>query len=239
MPGILSKITERRLLLLEGKEELNLYCALLNHLGLCEKTDFREFPTPRGEEETFPTRSGPGVHAFSYGGKPERISAMLRGLKDLVGFDRVAVLAVLCDAEQGAANSEKAIQAALRAAGFPTPVRHSEWVSSHPEVGYLIHPPGETKGVLEDLCLQAVSGDKAVRCVDGYFSCLKALRMEHTSAALSKARARVFLASRQEPHVSVGVGAYKGYWNFDHPAWEPVKSFLREFWSRGGQAGQA
>ena len=41
-----------------------------------------------------------------------------------------------------------------------------------------------------------------------------------------KAFAHAFLATRPDPHVSVGVAARKGYWDLDRPALEGVRSFL-------------
>ena len=42
-----------------------------------------------------------------------------------------------------------------------------------------------------------------------------------------KARAHAFIATKPDPHVSVGVAARKKYWNLDHPALTPVCDFLR------------
>ena len=41
-----------------------------------------------------------------------------------------------------------------------------------------------------------------------------------------KARARAYLAMKPDQHVSVGVAARKGYWNFDHDAFDGVRGFL-------------
>ena len=41
-----------------------------------------------------------------------------------------------------------------------------------------------------------------------------------------KARAHAYLTTMPHPHASVGVAAQKGYWNFDHEAFEGVRRFL-------------
>lgn len=37
-----------------------------------------------------------------------------------------------------------------------------------------------------------------------------------------------YLATRDDPHVSVGVAARKGYWDLNHSALREVRSFLKE-----------
>jgi hypothetical protein len=40
-------------------------------------------------------------------------------------------------------------------------------------------------------------------------------------------KVHAFLASRYNPTLALGVAAEKGYWNLDHPAFDPLKAFLQ------------
>ena len=42
-----------------------------------------------------------------------------------------------------------------------------------------------------------------------------------------KARARAYLATKRDPHLSVGVAAKRGYWQLDHPVLQPLRGFLQ------------
>ena len=44
---------------------------------------------------------------------------------------------------------------------------------------------------------------------------------------MDKARVHAWLATRPEPHVSVGFAAQKGYWDLDHAAFAGVREFLK------------
>lgn len=80
--------------------------------------------------------------------------------------------------------------------------------------------------MLEDVCLESVSGDPVISCVEQYFSCLSDGDLPQPERP-SKEKARMFLATREPPEHQVGRAAEKGYWPFEHPAFATVKEFLR------------
>ena len=45
---------------------------------------------------------------------------------------------------------------------------------------------------------------------------------------MEKACAHVFIATKPQPHVSVGVAAKKGYLDLNHVQFADVRNFLRE-----------
>lgn len=89
----------------------------------------------------------------------------------------------------------------------------------------MILPKPNAHGMMEDLCLESVSQDPAMLCVDGYFECLHKHGIP-SSANISKARVHTFLASRQEAGLRLGEAAQKGYWPWNNEAFEQVKEFL-------------
>lgn len=46
---------------------------------------------------------------------------------------------------------------------------------------------------------------------------------------MSKANVLVYLASQLEPDKRLGESAQASYWNWDHPAFNSLKDFLRNF----------
>jgi hypothetical protein len=80
--------------------------------------------------------------------------------------------------------------------------------------------------MLETLCLQSVTDDPAVQCVDDFFRCLEREGLK-SPTNLAKARAHVFLASRPRPDLLVGQAAHAGYWRWDHAVFDQLKEFLR------------
>jgi hypothetical protein len=128
---------------------------------------------------------------------------------------------------------------ALRHAGLPVPeaaetfvvgdlTRDGEVIVRRVTVSVFIMPGQERPGALEDLCMEAVDEDPRIECVGRLFECLDERRIagppEHR---WGKARAHAFLATQEHPDVHVGLGAEKGYWPFDAPAFGPLKDFLR------------
>ena len=84
-------------------------------------------------------------------------------------------------------------------------------------------------GILEDLCLESVWEEPIFACVDRYMECcLLALPENERPRNPSKARVHTYLAARKEIANSLGVGAQKGYWDFDHVCFEDIKQFLRK-----------
>jgi hypothetical protein len=68
--------------------------------------------------------------------------------------------------------------------------------------------------------------DPAMICVDQYFDCLDQQLVDKPQK-LSKAKVRVFLSSREDPTLPLGISAKKGYWPLDSDAFADVRRFLK------------
>jgi hypothetical protein len=90
----------------------------------------------------------------------------------------------------------------------------------------MLMPKNNTPGMLEDLCLESVKTDPAFSCMENYFDCLKSKDLP-SPIEISKAKVRVFLASKKRPDLRLGEAAEKEYWPFDCDAFEELKAFLR------------
>jgi hypothetical protein len=98
-------------------------------------------------------------------------------------------------------------------------------MGQNPQVAVMILPDHSTPGMLEDLCLRAVSEDPAMHCVENYFDCLQVQGLQAPNAR-AKAHVQTFLASRDSPGLRLGEAAEAGYWPWGHEVFSPVKEFL-------------
>jgi len=195
-------IIKPNLVIGEGDDEKFLLEALLEHLEL------------------------KSVQAMGIGGK-NNLKENLKMLNDSPKFESVSSIAILRDADSNPKGAFQSVQSALRGADLPVPDRPLEWAGTKPRVKVMIIPEAERAGMLEDICLESVSANPAMECVERYFECLKARQIEIESSKISKAKAHAFLASKEDPDKRLGEAAKAGYWPFDDQAFEQLKNFLR------------
>ena len=196
----LEPITGPKVLIVEGEDEKRLFSELIAYLNL------------------------PDIEIRDIGGKT-KFRRNIRALAITSGFDMVASVGVIRDADDNPAGAFQSVCDALQDAGLARPTEPLQPVGDSPRITVMILPDGETSGMLEDLCLESVEEDPAMRCVDEYFKCLQE-RLEGLPRNLSKAKVHAFLASRERPGLRLGEAAQKRYWPWEHPAFEQVKRFL-------------
>ena len=85
-------------------------------------------------------------------------------------------------------------------------------------------PGNSDAGMLEDLCLKTVEHHPAMHCVELFIDCIS--KLEKPPNNITKAKAQAFLAAMPKLANSVGVGAQKGYWNFNSEELTDLKSFI-------------
>ena len=197
-------------LLVEGKDPQNFFQKFIRHLEL-EGTQVQDF---RGVDQ---------------------LRGFLEGFVVAPGFGHVRSIGIVRDAERrgdkeeraqpsSAASAFQSVQSSLRNVRLPVPQRPTEEVGATPAVSVLILPGDADEGMLETLLCRTFAGTDVDRCIDEFFEC--AGRRGHPIQRPEKARARAYLTTKLHPHVSVGVAAQKGYWNFDHDAFDGVRRFL-------------
>ena len=162
------------------------------------------------------------------GGKDEfkdKLPALknVRGFFNANGFPFVTHLAIIRD--ENGDNAFESVTNIIKKEGFTPPQKHGLFSNGNPKIGIFIMPGTTVKGtMLEDLCLKTVEKNPAMKCVNEFASCVSA--MEPKPKNISKAKAQTFLAAQPEIANSVGVGAQKGYWDFESPALDELKQFL-------------
>ncbi|MCI0455802.1 MAG: hypothetical protein L0Z62_02320 [Gemmataceae bacterium] len=205
------RVKQPKLLIVEGRdEELFFDAALRDHLHL---TDIQILPI---------------------GGKAN-LKPNLKALKKDPAFPAVTALAVVRDADcvapgsaiTAAARAFNSVRGALTApaVGLPCPAGHGHFAAGPPRVGVFIMPNGVDDGMLETLCLQAVSTLAEFHCLADYFACLQGHGVVPNN--LHKAHAHAWLASRPEPDRRVGEAAQSGYWLWTAPAFQDLWTFIQ------------
>lgn len=200
-------IQRQKLLIVEGKDEQNFFeAALASHLGIAD------------------------IQVMGMGGKT-KLRAFLRTLVGDVAFPNVTCLGIVRDADvtqpQGAVSAAdsafQSVCSSMAAAQLSVPVAHAAFHTGPPRVGVFIMPNGTDDGMLETLCMEAVTAGPEYHCVTEYFACLA---NHQVAANLDKARAHAWLASRPAPDLRVGEAALKGYWPFGDSAFTSLWDFV-------------
>lgn len=195
------EIKHPKLLIVEGKEDELFFSAFCHHLGLND------------------------IQVLSIGGKTQ-LPSNLKALKGVTGFSRVTALGIIRDSDEDANAAFQSVCSALQHAGLPKPPKPMTPSSERPRVSVMILPDNQSPGALEDICLKAIAGTPAMRCVDEFFCCLQRHHLP-PSKNLSKAKVLAYLTSLPEPDKRLGESVQSGYWNWDHPAFSDLKDFLR------------
>lgn len=192
-------ITQTKLLLGEGKEEVYFFNALLQHLGI-------------------------GSVQVEQAGSKDNFKNFITTLPVRPGFLRVEAVAITRDADDNMTSAFQSVCSALDRAGLERPKTVATYTTGKPRIGIFIMPNCLDGGMLEDLCLASVATDMAMPCMDEFFRCVEAGGRKPNN--LAKARVHAWLASQVRPDKRLGEAAQAGYWNWDDPAFNLLKQFL-------------
>lgn len=148
------KIEQPKQVIVEGNDDVRVFGALAKHLNIRD------------------------VQIHGYGGI-DNLRRFLDTFRNLPEFGRVQSLAVVADANSDRDKRERRICNALSDMALPTPSHPLEIASNGElQVAYLVIPHNATGTMIEDVCLNSVSADPAMECVDRYFECLSQTEIE-------------------------------------------------------------
>lgn len=191
-----------KLLIGEGREEVLFFNALLTHLHISD------------------------VQVEQYGGK-DALGSYLKTLKVRSGYREVVSLGIARDADNSAHSAFQSVCGSLKRAELAVPSKSGEITGNSPQVSVMILPDGENPGMLEDLCLAAVSADPVLQCIDEYFKCVNNIAERQQPKNMAKARVHAWLSSQVEPEKRLGEAAKAGYLPWDSPGFDRLKQFLQ------------
>lgn len=201
------EIVADRLLLVEGRDEANLFDALIWH----------HFGEERRSE----------IQVVEAGGR-DRFPGNLRAIA--LASRNVRAIGAVRDADDDAGGAFRSVCGHLRNAGYAPPAAHGGFSDATPAVGVFIVPDGNAPGAVETLCRRSREGDAVSGCVEGYMSCLDG-RGAMRSKNRDKTFAHAYLAATDDPVARVGEGALQGAWDFDSDAFADLSAFLRQLLS--------
>ncbi|CAN2044020.1 DUF4435 domain-containing protein [Candidatus Magnetomoraceae bacterium gMMP-1] len=210
-------IEKNILLLVEGRDEVVFFEALLKHINAQDNVQLVEVGGKNRFRNEFPT------------------------LLASYNFPAVKKYAIVRDADDSADNTFKSVIGLLRDHEQPLPEAPGE-ITSLDDIaaGVFIMPGNAAEGMLEDLCLRTVTNHPVSTCVDAYISCLHDnLEQEKKDIPKNplkyyfpkneaKAKMHAFLAGMNKFVPSLGIAAKKGYFNFDSEIFNDIKIFLQK-----------
>ncbi len=167
------EIIASKILLVEGQDEINLFTELLSDLEL---------------EHT--------IQVIQVGGK-DKFPGSLKTLRILPDFHIVKSIGLVRDADNDPVGAFQSVCNCLRNVELPVPTAPLKPKTGPPQITIMIVPDIDTKGMIENVCLNSVSNDSAMPCIDQYFQCLQSYGRELAENNVPKARVRAFLASRE------------------------------------------
>lgn len=198
-------IDSKILLLVEGKDEVSFFEAVIEKLNLSEAK----------------------IQIIPVAGKgnfPNHLEALL----NTPGFSDVNTIAIIRDADRCAEDAFKSILGLLKKHKLPLPDFANTFSDLRtPRIGVFIMPDNNSGGMLEDLCLRTVATNPIMECVNAFIECASASSTE-TPKNKAKAMAQAFLSVMPETVQSVGLGAKKGYWDFDHDCMANIIDFIQQ-----------
>ncbi len=197
------QIEKERLLLVEGKDEVEFFNAFFNHLNIDDIQVFDVLGKTNFRENIKLLAMSPNVEII------QKIGAVR-------------------DADTNAHAAFSSLKDGFELADWkPTDIPYI-FSSQTPSIGIFIMPGAEqNSGMLEDLCLESLNEEPALECVEDYINCIESLREERLNK-LSKRKILTYLSGQQEFVNALGLAAQKHIWNFDAPAFDQLKTFLRE-----------
>lgn len=218
----LADTDHRAMLLVEGIQDA-LFCeALLEHLEVSNKVLIVE------------TEGRPNI--------PARLIdvSMSNSVKD----GKLSKLGILQDADQSAESSRTDVVDALQNAGLPIPsARSTDENDETLIVSVFIAPNNRSQGSLEDLCLSSLTADE-VQCLDEHIDCVSQNDADLKPHLVSKVKVALHLATEPafrrydmnlptevrdnlRPGIPIGLAARYHIWDWSHPEFKPMQSFLR------------
>ena len=194
-------ITSNKILAVEGKDEINFFCVLLNQLNIydVQKEDIM------------------GRNQF----RPK-----LNALIKRPDFAHVRFLGIVKDADNDPSSAFTSICDILRDNNIKPPNKMNKFYirKSSVSVGVFIMPGHSMSGMLEDLCTEIPMDSDIMNLAENYVAGVESIR---SIGSRSKSTVLTYLAGMPDIVNSLGLGAKKGYWNLNSSKLKEVYSFLK------------
>jgi len=202
LPESGTTVASSRLVLVEGKDEVNLFSTMIKRWSIG------------------------GLQVLDVVGKTNfrpRLDATLANAR--AQNVRLSAIGIVRDADDNPTGAFESIANTLQTFELPVPQPSGLFATGFPSIGVFILPDGHSPGSVEEVCWEAVSNTAAGHCCMSFLDCLR-VSMALLSPNVGKTLVHAYLAAQEDPSTTVGVGALKGYWGFDHSAFRGIREFL-------------
>jgi hypothetical protein len=200
-------LNKNKLLLVEGKDEINFFQALCSHLSIDD------------------------IQIIETGGK-EKLKSEFPAVLLMRNFESVVSIAVIQDADISLISTVDSIKYLLSKHNLPVPEGHTAFkTTSGMKSGIFIMPGNRDSGMLENLVLDTLDGNLVKIESDKYIDALREKLTDHDTPRFPrnehKARLYAYLAGMEKHVSSLGLATQKGYFNLDSEYLDEIKTFLR------------
>jgi hypothetical protein len=195
----MQEIRKGRIILAEGKDDSLLMGQICKQEGLADAIQ---------------------VHCYSQVGK---LTTFLDGFVRRPDFGKVVRIGLTRDSDEGAERALQSLQHAwVRASQTLTGIDRSP-----PQASFFALPDNQTKGRIENLCLEAPAFPDILACAERMYECAVAVDPQPDAIDREKSIVAAYLSMMHRPGLELGTGAEAGCWNLNSPVFSPLREFIR------------
>ena len=203
-----NRITKKIILIVEGYDENHFFNEFFRHI------------TDSGKSDGIVPDD---IQIIPLHGK-DKLKKELKALSMTSEFKSVEKIGIVQDADNDPKLAFNQIAEALKELKFTPPKKQLLLSGGNPSCIVLINPM-DKPGMLEDLIIESFSGDHAMKCVDSFHECIHNAG-ENKPKNHSKAYLQTYFSSKHKYVKDIGVAAKEGILNFDHEAFDNLRTFI-------------
>jgi len=222
---------ESKILFVEGIDEINTISALMKEREKWSvrynSADDLEYEKDAHKYCVIHKSKEQAIQIVALGGK-EKFNSDLPDIKKISGFkELINSIGIILDADSNYNATYESASNTLKSCGLPSSSNHSEFTNSNPRIGIFIIPAKDKVGMLESLCLESIAEYPIMQCVNNYIECAKIKGFTIADNKIDKSRCQIYLSTHKDLPNSVGRGAQKKCWNFNHSCFDELCEFIK------------
>ena len=200
------KIYQPKLLIVEGKDEENIFRYWLKKLGLSD------------------------VQVMPIGGKT-MLNGNLQLLKSQTNYNYVSHIAIIRDADTNKDGAFQSVCSSIRALDIIPPSDQIIFSNTNPKVKILITCNNEGKGSIENYFYDSVKDKNKFSCIEKFFDCLEENNNRFGSSEKKIiAKVYAYLASDSSTlRLRLGDSVLAGHWDLEHSSFNIIRKFISEW----------
>lgn len=160
------------------------------------------------------------------------ILSRLTNMPSNSGFRNIKKLLVIADANSAGTQTRfQEIVTKLDPANFSIPTslgQLSSHVPNQKQVGIFLFPDNQYNGIVEDLCLKALTHPDKMHCIEEHIRCIRHKGLFATNAAdLPKSKFHIYMSTSTKPTGSIGGATQSGDLDLNSNKFNLIVNFLQ------------